>query len=126
MIAIHHHLQVISPRLIFNKELFNVFKYTKKITLNLWDYHYEDEDDEYKERLYSISLWSLLSVIRETSLEEIILELGEQKYYNKLLSIYPISFELKRAYNDANYNISDLVPNTGSSGDYVWCMISLK
>ena len=64
---------VFDPTNLFKRELLDIFKFTKKITLRL--YH---EYRKLKYR-YRISLWSLLSMIRKSSLEQIILELGKQK-----------------------------------------------
>jgi len=108
---------VLSPTNLFKRELLDIFKFTKKITLRLYTGSYIR---------YRISLWSLLSMIRKSSLEQIILELGKQSDYDDLLLIYPISSELKSAYNEANYNLSDLIQGTGMDGEEVWCQISYK
>ena len=64
--------------------MFHVFKFTKKLTL-WWD------------DTYQISLWSLLSLIKETSLEQIILKYGFKNYI--------IESDLEEKYAQAGYNI---------------------
>ena len=70
---------------LFKRELFQLFKFTKKLTL-----FYIDE--------YQISLWSLLSLIKETSLEQIILEYGFKDYV--------LTSDLEKKYGDTGYDIS--------------------
>lgn len=58
-----------------------------------------------------ISLSSLLSVIKDHEVLEIKLGLGRAKDLMELKNAYPITSELKAAYNAANYTISDLTEN---------------
>ena len=98
---------------LFRKKLLEIFHYATKIVFDLSSLSFR----------YRISLESLLSIIEKSSVEEIVLVLGKQEYYNKLCSIYPLSEELKERYNKANYNISDLKQNAGSNNKYVVCVI---
>ena len=95
---------------LFKKDLLRIFKYTPKIVMVLDPY-------------YKISLWSLLSVIEQSSLQEIVLQIGEQHYYDKLMKIYPVTTELRERYSEANYNIG-FIQNTGPWQSYVNCVIS--
>ena len=78
------------------------------------------------ERIWRISLLSLLRIIRGSSLDEIVLQLGEQNEYEKVSKICPLSSTLKEKYNEAGYKISDMIQNTGIKHKYVWCVISKK
>ena len=49
----------------------------------------------------------------------------DEDYGDKLNNTYLISKELKSKYKDANYEISDLKPNTGHRGKYISCNITL-
>ena len=69
---------------LFKKELFQIFKFTKKLTLNYNNY-------------YQISLWSLLSIIKTTSLEQIILKKGFEDYI--------FSSDLRKEYIESGYEI---------------------
>ena len=77
-------------------------------------------------KLCRISLWALLDVIKQTSLELVNVQLGLQKEYDKLKKVYIISSELKAKYNEENFEISDLMPNMGVKSLYIWCVISRK
>ena len=102
---------------LFKRKLFDIFKFAKKVMLQTC----------YEDYLWKISLWSVLDIIKRCSLDEIILELGLQKDYKKLLKIYPISKELIKKYKEANYDISKkLIQNTGFEHGRVWCIISRK
>lgn len=91
---------------LFRKELLQIFKYATKMIFGLSQYQstISDEVDTYK-----ISLWSLLSLIKQTSLKTIILVLGGKEQYYQLVQIYPISLELKAKYSTFGYKISNLI-----------------
>ena len=99
---------------LFKKELLQIFKYAKKIIF-------------YTDTQYRICLYSLASIISGSSLDQIILELGEQRFYDDYISKqYVITSSLRSKYNDINYNISDLIQESGEKKRRVWCIISAK
>ena len=101
---------------LFKKELVQIFKYTKNIRFDL----------NVGPIISRISLWALLSIIKESKLDGLVLELGKQQHYNILRSIYPISTELKEKYLESNYEISELIQNSGRGNNRVYCKISSK
>ena len=102
---------------IFKREILQVFK-PKTITItSLY--------------AYRISLWSLLSVIKNYMVDEIILEIGQLwnnlenvSNYDKVIAAHPITSELRDAYNSANYTISDFKKNDHK--DRTECIIQFK
>ena len=99
---------------LFKKDLLQIFKYAKKIIF-------------YTRHRYRICLYSLASIISGSSLDQIILELGDQDFYNDYISKqYVITSSLRSKYNDINYNISDLIQESGQNTERVWCIISAK
>ena len=80
---------------LFKRELIDVFKYVKIFSFKT-------------DILYTISLLSLLSIIKNSSLNKIILELGAISVLHKVENVYIISSDLKERFNLAGYDISDL------------------
>ena len=80
---------------LFRRKLIDVFKYVKIVTIKT-------------DILYTISLLSLLSIITDSSINKVILELGAISVLYKIEEVYIISSDLKERFNTAGYNISDL------------------
>lgn len=97
---------------LFWKELLEIFGHATNIVL-------ESSCDR---DIFRISLESLLSIIEGSSVNQITLILGYD--YNKLRSLYDITFELKEKFKKMNYIISDLITNTGWKNNYVQSIIS--
>ena len=96
---------------VFKNDLLEIFK-PKTIVIQNWHGRYT----------FMISLWSLLSVIKDSVVQEIALLLGPAKECEKLTKMHPITSELRDAYNLANYTISDLEENQGR----IDCIIKFK
>ena len=99
-------------------DFLNIFSNVKKITLRLC----------YKKKLWVISLESLISIMQQSSLDEIILVLGRvvKIEYDKLLKLYPISTDLKHKFNEANCDLSDIFIQTRGRDKEAWCVVSRK
>ena len=74
---------------LFKKELLEIFKYATKMVFDI----------RRPAAKQQISLYSLLSIIKQSSLNEIILHFGME---------YDITIALKEKFNQANYTMSPI------------------
>lgn len=71
---------------------------------------------------YTISLYYLLNVIKQSSLNKVSLRLGQERYYDKIVNVYNISSELRKLY--PGYKISEIIEDdTLNNTGYCWCYI---
>ena len=104
---------------LFKLEVLRVFKNVKSIFIDLSDLSLDDGVWKY----YGVSFTSLLSIIKLSSLDQIILQLGGMWIQKEVLKCYSISSSLEKEYNEQHFKI-EIKQSTGAENDYIWCIIS--
>ena len=98
------------------KQVLTIFENVQQLDLDLYE----------EDGLYIISLLSLLSnIISHSSLKMVRIRLGYYKYNWKIRSLYSISKEMERKYENVGYNIH--LNEKKIDGDvYIYCVIKIK